>query len=65
MYVIETGGAIVHLCHKCDCAWVDGDAQEKLMSKMPSWFGKPRAQTTAETVAGGIVAEAIITILLS
>jgi hypothetical protein len=65
MYGRETRGVIVHLCRKCTCAWVDGDAQEELMSRLPSWFGKPSAQATTETVAGGIVAETIITILLS
>jgi DNA-directed RNA polymerase subunit RPC12/RpoP len=64
MYISETSGVVVYRCHKCACAWADGDAQEKLMSRLPSWFGKPTADTTAGTVAGAVVTEAILSILL-
>ena len=63
LHIDDTAGVAIHLCHKCRSAWVDGDAQEKLLTKLPDWFGKPRDRT-AKTVAGGVVIEALFTIFL-
>ena len=62
--IIEPDGIPIHLCSKCSSAWIDGDSQERLFSKLPHWFGKPRRETTTDSIAGAIAVEAILTILM-
>lgn len=62
--ISEIDGMPIHLCSKCSSAWIDGDSQERLFSKLPHWFGKPRRETTTDSVAGAIAIEVIISILM-
>ena len=45
-------------------AWLEGEAQEKLLSKAPDWFGRPVSKTS-ESIAGALAIEAIVAILMS
>ena len=63
LHLSNAHGVALHLCDKCGSAWLDGDAQERLLSKTPNWFGKPVSKTPG-AIAGGLAIEAIITIFM-
>lgn len=58
----EAEGVVMHICAKCRSIWVDGESQERLFSKLPGWFGKPRA--TAGTIAGGVAIDIVLSMLI-
>ena len=62
MHASETAGVAIHLCEKCGSAWLGGDAQDRLLSKTPDWFGHQRP-ATAGSVAAGMAVEAIFVII--
>ncbi len=62
LHVSNTAEVDIHMCAKCGSAWLDGEAQERLMSKFPNGFGKSRP-ATAGSIAAGIAINAIFAII--
>lgn len=64
MFDYEVKGVALEVCGKCRSVSLDGTEKSRLLSGPPDWLDDTRPETP-ETIAAGVVVEAVIAVLTS